>query len=55
MSQPFTIGPFSVEENHPPIFLAEIGTFFNQDLGIAEQLLHKIITIRIKYHTNLLY
>ncbi|HHT9917256.1 N-acetylneuraminate synthase family protein [Legionella pneumophila] len=48
MSQPFTIGPFSVEENHPPIFLAEIGTFFNQDLGIAEQLLHKIITIRDK-------
>ncbi len=40
------LGPFAINKDNPPVFLAEIGTFFNKDIDMANNLLHQIIAIR---------
>ncbi|HAT2064644.1 TPA: spore coat protein [Legionella pneumophila] len=42
----FHLGPFIIGKEYPPVFLAEIGTFFNKDIRLAENLLKKIIEVR---------
>lgn len=42
----FNLGPFPLSDETPPVFLAEIGTFFNQDIDMAKQLLDKILAAR---------
>ena len=36
---PVMIGPVPVGDGHPPVFVAEIGTFFNKDIALAESYL----------------
>ncbi|BBD09319.1 N-acetylneuraminate synthase family protein [Desulfovibrio ferrophilus] len=40
--QEVTIGNIPVGDRHPVIFMAEIGTFFNQDIDLALDYLHRI-------------
>ncbi|MFA6224296.1 MAG: N-acetylneuraminate synthase family protein [Desulfomonilaceae bacterium] len=42
--KPFYIDRFLVAEDEPPIFLPDIGTFFNQDMEIARNLVKKLKT-----------
>jgi len=37
------------EPFRPPVFLPDIGTFFNQDLKLAEQLLHRVASSGARY------
>ncbi|MDI9817764.1 MULTISPECIES: N-acetylneuraminate synthase family protein [unclassified Legionella] len=46
MFQPFHLGPFLIDKTQPPVFLAEIGTFFNKDIELAKDLLQTIIKAR---------
>lgn len=36
------LGPYSVGVSHPPLFMAEIGTYFNQDIDIGKHLIRQI-------------
>ncbi|MBV6410842.1 MAG: N-acetylneuraminate synthase family protein [Burkholderiales bacterium] len=42
LNQIVTIGSHQVGDGHPPLFLPDIGTFFNQDLAIAFDLIDKV-------------
>ena len=37
------LGKIKIGEKHPPIFLPDIGTFFNKDLNLAKKLIKKFI------------
>ena len=37
------LGKIKIGEKHPPIFLPDIGTFFNKDLNLAKKLIKKLI------------
>ena len=39
---PVSVGGLMVGDGHPPLFVAEIGTFFNKDLDLAEAYLRAI-------------
>jgi sialic acid synthase SpsE len=39
----FDLGPHPLAADAPPVFLAEIGGFFGQDYGLAEQMVRRII------------
>ncbi len=40
---PVRVGPVMVGDGHPPVFVAEIGTFFNKDIGLAETYLRAAV------------
>lgn len=42
MIKSFLIEKFRVDDNEPPLFLPDIGTFFNQDMAIAESLVRRL-------------
>ena len=37
------LGKIKIGEKHPPLFLPDIGTFFNKDLNLAKKLIKKLI------------
>ena len=41
-----TLGTTPVGSDHPPVFLAEIGTLFNQDLALAQRMVQRIRAAR---------
>jgi len=43
-STPVTLGNVPVGKAHPPVFLAEIGTFFNQDMEIAANMAREVVS-----------
>ncbi len=45
LSRSFSIGPYLLSPSSPPVFLAEIGGFFGQDLDLAREMIHRIIQI----------
>ena len=48
------IGNIKIGDNFPPVFFAEIGTFFNQDIKKAKLLISKIVKIRNKSSTPII-
>jgi sialic acid synthase SpsE len=38
----FKIGSFSIGEGEAPLFFPDIGTFFNRDMAVAEDLVHRL-------------
>jgi sialic acid synthase SpsE len=46
MTRPFSLGGFPVGSDHPPIFFAEIGSFFNGNPEPARELIRRIIDCR---------
>lgn len=45
MARSFSIGPYVLSSETPPIFFAEIGGFFGQDLILAREMVSRIIDI----------
>ena len=45
MTRAFALGGFSLAPDRPPVFLAEIGGFFGQDMGLASKMIADIIAI----------
>lgn len=45
MTRSFSIGPFLLSSETPPIFFAEIGGFFGQDLDLAREMISRIIQV----------
>lgn len=45
MARSFSIGPYVLSSETPPIFFAEIGGFFGQDLVLAQAMIARIIAI----------
>lgn len=45
MARSFSIGPYLLSSETPPVFLAEIGGFFGQDLALARQMISSIIAV----------
>lgn len=39
----FSIGPYTLAPDAPPVFFAEIGGFFGQDIGLASEMIMRII------------
>ena len=48
------IGNVKIGDKFPPVFFAEIGTFFNQDIKKAKLLINKIVKIRNKSSTPII-
>ncbi|WED41906.1 N-acetylneuraminate synthase family protein [Legionella cardiaca] len=46
MERQFKLGPYSVGTNHAPIFLAEVGSYFNGDYQLAKNMIEMIIKAR---------
>lgn len=46
MVREFKLGGFDVSRSAPPIFFAEVGSYFNGDAGLAMQLFEKIVAVR---------
>ena len=44
----FKLGEYLLSETKPPIFLAEIGGFFGQDIKLAKEMIGKVISISRK-------
>lgn len=42
MTSTVSIGGVAVGDGHPTVFMAEVGTFFNQDIGLAKDLLRQV-------------
>lgn len=40
----FSIGPFTLSESAPPIFFAEIGGFFGQNVDLAKKLIDQVVS-----------
>lgn len=40
--RPVKLAKFTVDDNNPPLFMAEIGTYFNKDIGLAKEFIKKI-------------
>ena len=45
MTRSFAIGPYAVSADSPPIFFAEIGGFFGQDIDLASEMIRRIIQV----------
>ncbi|QDZ11620.1 N-acetylneuraminate synthase family protein [Devosia ginsengisoli] len=43
MTRAFTIGPFQLADSQPPLFLAEIGSYFNGDVDLAAGMISRIL------------
>lgn len=41
----FDLGPYGLSAEAPPVFLAEIGGFFGQDMALAESMIRQIIRV----------
>ncbi len=41
----FNLGPFALSATRPPVFLAEIGGFFGQDVRLAQDMIRRIIEV----------
>jgi len=39
------LGPYTLSVKNPPVFLAEIGGFFGQDIGLAENMIRRVIEV----------
>jgi sialic acid synthase SpsE len=48
---PVNIGGIMVGDGYPPVFLAEIGTYFNQDMKVADEMVRRIHEARQKEPT----
>lgn len=46
MTGPIHLAHIPVGADHPPVFLAEIGTFFNQDMDAARHMVERIAGVR---------
>ena len=46
MTRSFSIGPFPLDPAQPPLFLAEIGSYFNGDVALAAQMIRQVIAAR---------
>lgn len=46
MTRSFAIGPFPLDPAQPPLFLAEIGSYFNGDVGLAHTMIQRVIAAR---------
>jgi sialic acid synthase SpsE len=44
----FEIGSIPVGPDHPPVFFAEIGSFFNGDVELAKRMLRAVLDARLK-------
>lgn len=46
MTHRFRIGPFLLDPGAPPLFLAEIGSYFNGDVALAASMIRQVIAAR---------
>jgi sialic acid synthase SpsE len=44
-SRTFNLGPYALSTDRPPVFFAEIGGFFGQDVRLAEDMIRRIIDV----------